>query len=575
MFIKLMLILAGICLLGFAIATTIRRVAMVARHKRYPENAKALPMWMSLKAIYAMTVSAILLIVVSFGIYYIPPQTSGLVTLKVGAPLETGQLIALKGQRGQQGDILTPGFGWNWKYPFLMSIDVMADVTIPAGQFAVLTAKDGKMNPEIVAPFWTDDIDPKRMIEDYNYFVEKQGVRGVQQYLLTTGNYRINQFQWDYKIHNMINIQSNEVMVIESKFGKAPAFKDTSDDEILTVPLVESEEFRGIVDSAYPSGFYAIHPVTQVAHHVPITLQTFIYGGGYTSKIMDLAIDPENDKLITKESSEKKATQKHGDAFAAKTKDNHTVYIDVRVLGQIEPAQAPRFIGTIKETDDLDNRIIEPYTRNILTNMVLSYEALELKDKKEELGEKLSAALRVRTKNTGFRTKTVEITNIDIPPIVLIPGKISSASIALKEALIQKESSVDQAILVRNKQSQADNQAALAQATVDNLAADQTALQIKTLADAALYKAQKEAEAAAFKIQQEAEAQSYRMDQHAQGVSKLVKVLGQKAAGEILLQETINQAAGDYNVPEMVVYGGGEGTSTIVGAKLIADSLKQ
>jgi hypothetical protein len=58
---------------------------------------------------------------------------------------------------------------------------------------------------------------------------------------------------------------------------------------------VESRDFRGIVNEAFASGHYAIHPYTEREHRVPIALQTFIYGGGYNSKYMNLKIDAEND----------------------------------------------------------------------------------------------------------------------------------------------------------------------------------------------------------------------------------------------------------------------------------------
>lgn len=497
------------------------------------------------------------------GIYYIPQKHSGHVTMKLGDPLESGQLIAFEGQRGEQAKLLDPGLGWNWQYPFLMEIESIPDVNIPSGQFAVLKARDGAINPEIVAPKWDTSLDREKMLQDVAYFMENGGSRGVQQEIMTTGNYRINQFQWSFKTERMRNVRSNEVLVIESKFGKSAPFTETSNDEILSVPLVDSEDYRGIVNKALPSGLYPIHPYTQEGHSVPINLQTFIYGGGYTSNIMDLRIDPENDKLITVEDQKQYPSQKHGDAFAAKTKDNHTVYIDVRVLGQIEPIQAPRFIGTIKETSKLDDDIIEPYTKTILTNLVLKYQALDLKEKKEELGVKLSEALRERTKKTGYRTKTVEITNIDIPPIVLIPEKIASASDALKTALVKKEASVKQAIKVRNMQEQADSQKALAEATVANKAADETSKQIIKLADAEKYRQQTIADSA-----------KYHITQQAAGVKEMAKMIGAENAAALMLQDKINEAAEKFTGPEIYVNGTGNSGEGLVSAHMISKAIK-
>lgn len=516
----------------------------------------------------AAGVVGLIVTVGQMGIYYIPAKHSGHVTMKLGTPLSGGQLIARDGERGEQMNLLTPGLGYDIRYPFFMDIDIVKDLDVPSGHFATIKARDGAINPKIVAPKWSDELDHKKMLEDVEYFMDNGGSRGIQQFIVTTGNYRINQFQWTYEMHRMKNVNSTEVMVIESKFGKAAAFTETSDDEILSVPLVPSDDYRGIVNQAFPSGLYAVHPYTQQAHSVPIMLQTFIYGGGYNSKTMDLRIDAENDKLITVEDSRDVPLQQHGGAFAAKTKDNHTVHIDVRVLGQIEPVQAPRFIGTIKDIAKLDDNIIEPYTKNILTNIVLGYDAMDLKDEKEELGEKLSEALRERTQKTGFRTKTVEITNIDIPPIVLISKKIESASTALEQALIKKEKSVKQAIKVRNMQDQADNQEELAKATVANAAADQKAATIKKMADATEYRKNKEADAAKYQVEKQAEA--YKI---------LARTIGADRAADLMIQEKINEAAEKFNVPNVVVNtsgGDGEGTgASIVGAHMVSEAIKE
>lgn len=569
----LLTLIKGLCLLGGAALVFHRLIYKFINNTPTNKPRSGVSKGASVFAV----ILGIGLIFSSLGMYYIKEKHSGHVTLKVGAPLKSGQLIARtsEGQRGLQSALLNPGYGYDIRYPWVMDIEEVPDYVVPTGKFAVLTARDGKMNPTIAADEWSDDADQDKMLMDVEYFVDHGGQRGIQRRLLTTGIYRLNQFQWsDIKIEALTEVDADEVLVIESKFGEAPAFSETSDDEILSVPLVESDKYRGIVNKAYPSGFYAIHPVTQKKHNVSIVLQTFIYGGGYKSKSMDLVIDPETDKLKTIEGWVEPDEQAHGAAFEAKTKDNHTVRYDVRVLGQIEPVQAPRFVGTIKDPAVLDDKVIEPFTRNILSNITLEYEALELKNKKKEIGERVSELLRDRTAKTGFRTKTVEITNIDIPAIVLIPGKIESASIALKSALIQKEKSVEQAIKVRNMQDQADNQEALAIATVKNKAADQEAEAIGKLAEANRVKSAKEAEAAAYRITEETEANEQRIKRLAKAYKELSDAIGEDNAASILLQETINEAADKFNGPDVVVYGNGE-QGSIVDAHMISQSIKQ
>ena len=134
------------------------------------------------------------LIFSSLGMYYIKEKHSGHVTLKVGAPLKSGQLIARtsEGQRGLQSELLNPGFGYDIRYPWVMEIKEVPDYIVPTGKFAVLTARDGKMNPTIAADEWSENVDEDKMLMDVEYFIDNGGQRGIQRRLLTTGIYRLN-----------------------------------------------------------------------------------------------------------------------------------------------------------------------------------------------------------------------------------------------------------------------------------------------------------------------------------------------------------------------------------------------
>ena len=518
---------------------------------------------------------SIILFLIQFGTFNVPSNKVGLVDLKIGKNLNPGQIIAFSGQKGKQAEIIMPGWHYDIFYPWVKSIKMVEDLVVPQGKIAILTAVDGSINNDIVAPKWNKNIDILKMITDYKYFIDNGGKRGIQQLKLTTGTYKINQYQWKVEIIDMIRVNTGEVLVKESIFGEAPKFVETTDDEILAVPLVKSGKYRGIIDKPNPAGLYAIHPYIEKAVTVPVGLQTFIYKGGYTSKIMDIEIDAENDKLTVKKSEIKVPKGGHGAAFSAKTKDNHTVYIGVRVLGQVEPKQAPRFIGTIKRISDLDDKIIEPYTKNILMNIVVKYKALELKNKRQEIGKEISNALRLRTTKTGFRTKTVEITNIDIPPIVLVSGKIASASDALKPALMKKQEAVKEAIKVQNLQEQANQQKTIAEQQVKNKAAESEAKRIIKMADARYYKVKKEADGVNYSIKEKAKAENFSTKQKAEAANFLSKQIGKEAVASLMLQEKINESADKFKVPQtLFISSNGNNATDIVSAHMISKSIK-
>lgn len=538
----------------------------------------------SLKTTIILVVVSVVLFLVQIGTYYINSNSSGHKQLNLGSNLNPGQIVAESGQKGYQSDIDMPGWHYDIRYPWFLSISEVEDLVVPPKHVAILIAKDGLMNPNEIAPKWTFEkdgktpIDPLKMITDFKYFKDNYGTRGVQQYELTTGTYKINRYLWNVEIKPMIEIESGSVLVVESKFGKAPAFTKTSDDEILSVPLVADESFRGIVNSAYPPGLYGLNPYTQKGHIVPINLITFSYKGGYTSKIMDISIDPENDKLKVNPSESKIPEGGHGPAFSPKTKDNHTVHIGVRVLGQVEPVQAPRFVGTIKDTEKLDDKIIEPYTKNVLENIIVKYTALELKNKREEIGKEIAEALRSRTTSIGFRVKTVEIVDLDIPPIVLISGKIQSTSIQLKQALIEKEKTVRQAIQVQNLQEQANQQGVVAKAKVEMESAKMKEIEIKTIADANYYKAVKEADSKNYDIKETAKANNFSIKQKADAAKYLAEQVGKKVVGEMMIQDKINEGAEKMKVPETYTYvntsGKSDGDNGVTSATILSNAMR-
>jgi hypothetical protein len=478
--------------------------------------------------------------------------------------MDSGKVIALDGEKGKRAELLSPGWHFVLGYPFFVDIVKEKDLEIPVGYIGILNAADGKINNDIVAPKWNKDIDPLKMITNYEYFLSNNGTRGIQQFKLPTGMYKINRFQWNVEIVKMKTVGTGEVLVKESIFGKNPKFVTTTDDEILAVPLVESEDYRGIVNKPFPAGIYGIHPYTERVVKVPVGLQTLIYGGGYISRKMDIKIDPENDKLIVDNKTEKVDPKKDGNAFAVKTKDNYTVHIGLRVLGQIEPQQAPRFAGTIKDISLLDDKVIEPYTKSILLNIGKEYTAKDILNKRDEIAQRISVALRERTKKTGFRTKTVEVAEIDIPPVVLIAEKIASASEGLRPALVKKQEAVKEAIKVQNLQAQANMQGVIAEQKVKNLAATEQASRIKTIADANYYKDTKEAD-----------ARLYRDVKKAEGAKKLISEIGKEAVSSIMIQETINQAADKFKVPNTLFISGNSKEATdIVSAHMISKSIK-
>ncbi len=109
-------------------------------------------------------------------------------------------IIATKGEKGPQAEILTPG----WHPWFLVNVIYQVEnkkvVSIPSGKYGFLSAKDGEpLRPD---QFLADAFPAGHELDmlDADYFLNHGGQRGPQTTVLTPGNYRLNTYLWDLSI---------------------------------------------------------------------------------------------------------------------------------------------------------------------------------------------------------------------------------------------------------------------------------------------------------------------------------------------------------------------------------------
>ena len=78
--------------------------------------------------------------------FYVEPDEMAVVTAKTGSELAPGQILAKKGQRGIQEDVL--GEGRHFLNPWLYERDIRKVVTNPPGRVGIVTSKVGEDLPE-------------------------------------------------------------------------------------------------------------------------------------------------------------------------------------------------------------------------------------------------------------------------------------------------------------------------------------------------------------------------------------------------------------------------------------------
>ncbi|MCK8602997.1 SPFH domain-containing protein [Desulfoferrobacter suflitae] len=134
--------------------------------------------------------------------FYVPINCMAVITAKTGAPLPPGQILAQKGQKGVQEDVL--GEGRHFLNPFLYEHDIVPVTIIPAGKVGVVTSKVGNELPA-------------------GEFLADPGQKGIWRKILGPGKYRMNPVGYRIDIIEAISIPIGYDGVITSLSGKQAA----------------------------------------------------------------------------------------------------------------------------------------------------------------------------------------------------------------------------------------------------------------------------------------------------------------------------------------------------------------
>lgn len=310
-----------------------------------PNHVPSAVRW--LLRILAPTIGLIL-IVISTAIY-VEDDQAGVVVVKFGADLPTGQIIATKGEKGPQASVLPPGwhFGyWPWQYE-LKTVD---NITIPQGAVGVVEAKDGSKplpKGEIFAAEWEN---PSEMLDGQKFM--NRGIKGPQLTVLTPGQYRYNPRLFNISAYNALEVPIGTVAVIKANAGKVIE-KGKTIQKVNGVPIVP-KGYRGIWNEALTPNAYYLHPHAYIVTFVRTTNRVYEYTGKRS--------------------------------IGVKTKDGFLFPVDVRVSAKISAEDAPLVVAMLANPDAdtdgdgfnvLEDIVILPLIRAIFRNNAEDKKALE------------------------------------------------------------------------------------------------------------------------------------------------------------------------------------------------------
>ena len=484
-------------------------------------------------------------------------------------------IIATNGEKGPQAEILTPG----WHPWFLVNVIYQVEnkkvVSIPSGKYGFLNAKDGApLRPD---QFLADAFPPGHELDmlDAEYFLKHAGQRGPQTTILTPGNYRLNTYLWDLAIYNAVDVAEGFVAVVKSNvldavhFGNLVADKpascqqktvstnetgadvaanqEQSDEGKLTAILVPVGCI-GIWERALQPGRYYVNEAAYKITMMSTRVQTWEFKGGYIRRYIDLSLDQTGNLKQTERSKEVPVPQGAADPAITPFIEGWLVPLELRVLAQVTPDNAPFVVASVGGLPEIENNIMVPTIRSIVRNVVGAQgrHVLDLADNRAELEHAVQDAIRPEGLRAGIVIKEVKFGDPALPPELLVSRLRQQLADQLQVTYQQEQKAQTQRIETEKARATAEQQHQL----VESMIGVQVAEQNKN----------------ASKLR--GEGQKLELEEIAQGQRAQADVLGQDRVLTITLVQQLLKTVQDKPeivsligrlVPQTVVSTGGQG----------------
>jgi len=313
-----------------------------------------------------------------------------------GGSLTEGRIVAVHGENGPQGKILTPGF-----HPWLL-VNVLYDVdtnklevSIPKGKVGILTAKDGaslRAGQAFADPFPASF--GFKML-DAEVFLLNGGQRGPQLSVLTPGKYRLNRYLWDITEVDAREVKAGFVGVIKSNvhadidlgtlkadkpgkcdplsFGRADE-KGRLDAPVVPVGCV------GVWDKSLQPGQYYYNPEAFALTEIDTRAQVWTYAGGYRRANISLTVDAKGDIVQNRTEVEVAKDKDNADVAVFVKMEGWDVPLELRVVAQVSPSDASCVVAGVGTLRQVEDRVLTPSIRAITRDVAGgSYEITEAK----------------------------------------------------------------------------------------------------------------------------------------------------------------------------------------------------
>lgn len=277
--------------------------------------------------------------------------------------------------------------------------------------------------------------------------------------------------------------------------------------------------------------------------------------------MIDLRVD-DNGRIIQTETSEKLDVPKNAASSAILVRvEGWTVPVEMRIVVQVHPENAPIVVATIGDLQKVEDNIITPAIRDILRTIggVKERKALDFMLKRDEIVKLLEKAIIPEGLKAGVSIQEVRMGEPAIPPELLVATLREQLATQLKTTYIKEQQAQKQRISVERERATADQQAQLVKAEIAKQAASHRKRQ----------------------LQLEGEGEKLKLIEIAKGQQAQANVLGKERAMQLqALEKTLAAAVENpsiVKIPTVLVNGTGtgyEGAAAVLGASNLLETLK-
>lgn len=479
--------------------------------------------------------------------------------------LPAGKIIAANGEKGPQAEILGPGFHFQPLIRILYDIDFFPVTEIPEGQYGLLVAKDGLplQDGKFLADPWPEGKFTDMLQAQY-FLTQGKGQKGPQLDVLRPGQYRLNNYLYSIESRPALDVPTGHVAVIRSNIQTKPDCSNTINvagrtGETVATPIVP-KGCVGVWDEPLPPGRYYLNEKAYVATIIPTRLQTWTYVGGYTDRRINLRVT--NDGQIQQEeiSSEVPVPADAADRSITVRVEGWTVPVDMRVVVQVHPGDAPKVVASVGDLQRVEDNIITPAIRDILRTIGghSSRKVMDFVENRDEITNLVEKTIAIEGEKAGVTIQEVRMGEPAIPPELLVATLREQLATQLNKTYQKEREAQKERISVERERATADQQDTLVRAEIQKQAAAHRMEQLRL----------------------EGEGEKLKLLEIAKGQKELAEVLGKDHAMQLqALEKALDAARSNpemVKVPLVMVNGSGsgyEGAAAVLGASNIVQMM--